>query len=132
MAGARVNFLTTKVDRFLAVAGKKRLLDAIKVGDGRINLAWGSNTIIQVAAGYADAAVEFDKGFASYDILPGLFIGEKAGLTILDLEGKPLTSQLDIPSVFSTWRANPKKPKRTKFVAAKEPALAEEIVGLLQ
>jgi myo-inositol-1(or 4)-monophosphatase len=132
LAGARVNFLTTKVDRFLAVSKKTRLLDAIRSGDGRINLSWGSNTIIQVAAGYADAAIEFDKGFASYDLLPGLFIGERAGLTILDLEGNPLTSQLDIPSVFSAWRTNPKQPKRTKFVAAKEPELAHEIVELLK
>jgi len=132
VAGARINFLTTKVDRFLAVAGRKRLLDAMKVGDGRINLSWGSNTIIQVAAGYADAAVEFDKGFATYDILPGLFIGEKAGLTILDLDGNRLTSRIDIPSVFSAWRKDSKKPKRTKFVAAKEPELAYEIVELLR
>jgi myo-inositol-1(or 4)-monophosphatase len=130
--GARINFLTTKVDRFLAVAGRTRLLDAMKVRDGRINLSWGSNTIIQVAAGYADAAVEFDKGFATYDILPGLFIGEKAGLTILDLDGNRLTSRIDIPSVFSAWRADSKKPKRTKFVAAKEPELAQQIVELLR
>lgn len=132
VAGARINFLTTKVDRFLAVARQTRLLEAMKVGDGRVNLSWGSNTIIQVAAGYADAAVEFDKGFATYDILPGLFIGEKAGLTILDLDGKPLTSKIDIPAVFAAWRADSKKPKRTKFVAAREPELAHEIVGLLR
>ena len=132
LAGSRVNFLTTKVGRFLAVAGQKSLLDALQVGDGRINLSWGSNTIIQVAAGYADAAVEFDKGFASYDILPGLFIGERAGLTILDLNGRPLTSQLDIPAVFSAWRVDPKQPRRTKFVAAKEAELAEQIVKLLK
>lgn len=132
VAGARINFLTTKVDRFLAVASRTRLLEAMKVGDGRINLSWGSNTIIQVAAGYADAAVEFDKGFATYDILPGLFIGEKAGLTILDLDGNRLTSRIDIPAVFSAWKADSKKPKRTKFVAAKDPALAQQIVELLR
>jgi len=132
VAGARINFLTTKVDRFLAVAGKGKLLDAMRARDGRVNLSWGSNTIIQVAAGYADAAVEFDKGFATYDILPGLYIGEKAGLTILDLDGNPLTSRIDIPAVFAAWQADSKKPRRTKFVAAKEPALAHEIVELLR
>lgn len=132
VAGARINFLTTKVDRFLAVAGRKRLLEAMQEGDGRINLSWGSNTIIQVAAGYADAAVEFDKGFATYDILPGLFIGEKAGLTIFDLDGNHLTSRIDIPSVFAAWRKDSTKPQRTKFVAAKTPELAQEIVRLLR
>jgi myo-inositol-1(or 4)-monophosphatase len=132
VAGARINFLTTKVDRFLAVAKKRRLLDAMRVNDGRVNLSWGSNTIIQVAAGYADAAVEFDKGFATYDILPGLFIGEQAGLTILDMEGRSLSSRIDVPAVFSAWKADSKKPKRTKFVAAKERELASQIVELLR
>jgi hypothetical protein len=30
-----------------------------------------------VAADYADVAIEFAKGFATYDILPGLYIGLK-------------------------------------------------------
>ena len=131
LRGARVNFLTTKVSRYLAVARQEKLLHAIENGDGRINLSWGSNMIIQVAAGYADAAVEFAKGFATYDILPGLFLGELAGLTLTDLAGKPLTTQLDIPAIFGAYRADPKKPSRTRFVAAKEPSLAREIVGLL-
>jgi myo-inositol-1(or 4)-monophosphatase len=131
LRGARVNFLTTKVARYLAVAKQEKLLHAIEDGDGRINLSWGSNMIIQVAAGYADAAVEFAKGFATYDILPGLFLGELAGLTIVDLAGKPLTTRLDIPAIFGAYRTNPKKAARTEFIAAKVPSLAQEIVGLL-
>ena len=61
LAGARVSFLTTKVSRFRSVASQQKLLNAIEKQDGRINLSWGSNMIIQVAAGYADAAVEFTK-----------------------------------------------------------------------
>jgi len=132
LAGARVNFLTTKVSRFLSVAQQTRLLKAIEKGDGRINLSWGSNMIIQVAAGYADAAVEFTKGFATYDVLPGLYLGEQAGLTILDLDGNPVSTKLDIDAIFRTYRDNPKTPARTAFIAAKEPSLAREIVGLLQ
>ena len=132
LAGARVNFLTTKVSRFESVASQKRLLNAIEENDGRINLSWGSNMIIQVAAGYADAAVEFTKGFASYDILPGLFVGLKSGLTILDpRDGEPIQCKLDIKEVFSTYRQNPKKPIRTPFVAAKSEKLAKEIIELL-
>jgi myo-inositol-1(or 4)-monophosphatase len=132
LAGARVNFLTTKVDRYTSVARQMALLDAIKKKDGRINLSWGSNMIIQVAAGYADAAVEFTKGFATYDILPGLFIGEKAGLTILDLKGNQITCCLDIEDIFATYRQNPKNPKRISFVAAKNEKLAKQIVGLIK
>lgn len=131
LTGARVNFLTTKVDRFRAVASQDKLLDAIAVAGGRINLSWGSNMIIQVAAGYADAAVEFHKGFATYDILPGLFIGEQSGLTILDLDGKQLTSAVEIDNIFAAWKRDSKKPLRTQFVVAKEASLAREILSLL-
>lgn len=131
LAGARINFLTTKAERFRAVASQEKLLDAIAAGGGRINLSWGSNMIIQVAAGYADAAVEFQKGFATYDILPGLYLGERAGITILDLDGNPLTSTIDIGSVFAAWRRDPKKPLRTRFVAAKQETLARQIIELL-
>jgi myo-inositol-1(or 4)-monophosphatase len=127
----RVNMLTTKVHRFRAVAEQQRLLDAMEETKGRINLSWGSNMIVQVAAGYADAAVEFAKGFATYDVLPGLFIGERAGLTILDLDGNRITSNIDVCEIFSAHRKDPKKPKRIRFVAAKEESLAREIVDLI-
>ena len=132
LAGARVNVLTTKVDRFLSVAQQESLLSEIKKSDGRLNLSWGSNLIIQVAAGYADVGLEFTKGFATYDILPGLFLAEKAGLTLLDLEGNPLTSRLNIDSIFETYKKNPQNPERTSFVVAKNPRLARQVVELLK
>jgi myo-inositol-1(or 4)-monophosphatase len=131
LAGARINFLTTKVSRYRSIAKQTRLLDAIKENNGRINLSWGSNLIIQVAAGYADAAVEFTKGFATYDILPGFFIGKKAGLTILDMKGNPINTTLDIDEIFDTYRRDSTKPKRTKFVAAKEETLARKVLELI-
>ena len=132
LAGARVNFLTTKVSRYLSVAKQEKLLRAIEQNDGRLNLSWGSNLIVQVAGGYADAAIEFTKGFATYDVLPGLFLGQQAGLTILDLHGNPISTKLDIESIFNTYRSDPKKPARTAFIAAKERSLAEEILSLLE
>jgi myo-inositol-1(or 4)-monophosphatase len=86
----------------------------------------------QVAAGYADVAIEFAKGFATYDILPGFYIGVKTGLTILDLSGKPITTRLDIDDMFASFRRYPQHPKRTPFVAAKDPALAKQVVKLLR
>ncbi|MEJ2648424.1 MAG: inositol monophosphatase family protein [Sedimentisphaerales bacterium] len=133
LAGARVSFLTTKVSRFCSVASQQKLLNAIEKRDGRINLSWGSNMIIQVAAGYADAAIEFTKGFATYDFLPGFFIGLKSGVTILDPNsGQPIDCKLDIDDIFSTYRHNPKEPKRIKFVAANTEKLAKDIVRLLE
>ena len=132
LAGARVNVLTTKVDRYRALSEQTALMNAIREADGRVNLSWGSNTIIQVAAGYVDVAIEFAKGFATYDILPGLYLGLKTGLTILDLNGNPITSKLDLDDIFETFRRNPQKPRRTPFIAAKEPALAEQVLKLLK
>jgi fructose-1,6-bisphosphatase/inositol monophosphatase family enzyme len=132
LSGARVNVLTTKVDRFRALSEQTALLNAIHEADGRVNLSWGSNTVIQVAAGYADVAIEFAKGFATYDILAGFYIGLKTGLTILNLDGNPITTQVDIDDIFAAFRCDPTNPKRTPFVAAKNPALAEQVVALLR
>ena len=131
LQGARINVLTTKVDRYQALAGQTTLLDALREADGRVNLSWGSNTIIQVAAGYADVAIEFAKGFATYDILPGLYIGLKTGLTIVDLSGNPITSKLDLEDIMATFRRDPQHPKRLPFIAAKEPTLAQQVLKLL-
>jgi myo-inositol-1(or 4)-monophosphatase len=120
------------VDRYKALADQTDLLDALRAADGRVNLSWGSNTIIQVAAGYADVAVKFAKGFATYDILPGLYIGIKAGLTIVDLNGNPISSTLDLEDIMTTFRRDPQHPKRIPFIAAKEPALVEQVLGLLK
>jgi myo-inositol-1(or 4)-monophosphatase len=101
-------------------------------GEDRVNLSWGSNTIIQVAAGYADVAIEFARGFATYDILPGLYIGLKTGLTILDLHGNPITWHLNLDEIFAASRIDAKHPKRTPLVAAMNPALAEQVIRLLK
>jgi len=132
LAGARVNVLTTKVDRYRALAEQAELLTAIREKDGRINLSWGSNSIIQVATGHADVAIEFAKGFATYDVLPGIYIGLKSGLTIVDLDGNPLTTKLDMEHIFATFRRDPQRPQRTPFVAAKDPALVEHVLKLLR
>jgi len=55
----------------------------------------------------------------------------KTGLTILDLNGQPITTCLDIDDIFATFRRDPAHPKRTAFVASKNPALAEQVVRLL-
>jgi len=132
LQGARINVLTTKVERYRALADQTALMDALHRADARVNLSWGSNTIIQVAAGYADVAIEFAKGFATYDILPGLYIGLKTGLTIVDLSGNPITSKLDLEAVMASFRSDPQHPKRMPFIAAKEPALAEQVLKLLK
>jgi hypothetical protein len=53
-------------------------------------------------------------------------------LTILDLDGHPLTSRLDLDEIFTAFRRDPTKPKRLPFVAAKDPALAAQVVSLIR
>ena len=100
--------------------------------DARANLSWDSNPIIQVAAGYADVDIEFAKGFVRYNILPGLYIGLKTGLTIMGLSANPIISKLDLEDIMATFRRDPQHPKRVPFIAAKEPAQAEQVLKLLK
>ena len=45
--------------------------------------------------------------------------------------GKPITTKLDLDALFATFHRDPTLPKRMPFIAAKEKALAEEVVRLL-
>jgi hypothetical protein len=77
-------------------------------------------------------SIELAKVFATYDNLPGLNIGLKTGLTILDLDRNPITSKLDLAEIFAAFRRDSTHPKRTPFVAAKDPPLAEQVIRLLK
>jgi hypothetical protein len=45
LQGARINVLTTKVDRYQALAGETALLGSLREADGRVNLSCGSNAV---------------------------------------------------------------------------------------
>jgi len=138
VAGCRLNVLTTKVQRFQAFAQQCALMDALGT-EGRINLAWGSNLVIQVAAGFADVALECARGFALYDILPGWFIAERAGLTILDLDHHAIsTRDLPIHRVLEAYLTPDRTERdekinalRRKFVVAQSRALAHAVLDKL-
>ncbi len=65
-------------------------------GDGpagdrsRIGVDFGSIGLCHVATGATDVFLEFAKGFALWDLLPGQFILERAGGVTCDLAGRPL------------------------------------------
>jgi myo-inositol-1(or 4)-monophosphatase len=130
---ARVNVLTTKPSRYMAMATQQKLMEALAEHDCRINLSWGSNTLIQVAAGYADAAVEFARGFATYDVLPGLVLCRAANVCVLDLNGREIDvdAVVDVNAVFEQYRRDPAHPCRLPFVAAATRPLAERLVSLI-
>jgi len=43
-----------------------------------------------------------------------------------------VTSKLDLQDIIATFRRDPQRPKRMSFIAAREPALAEQVLKLLQ
>ncbi len=132
--GARVNVLTTKPSRYTALANQQELMAAFREHDCRINLAAGSNTLIQVAAGYADASIEFARGFAAYDVLPGLVLCRAAGVALLGLDGQPIDvdAAIDVDAIWEQYRHDPKHPRRLPFVAASTVELARELAALVR
>jgi hypothetical protein len=50
----------------------------------------------------------------------------------VDLSGNPITSKLDLEDIIATFRSDPQHPKRMPFIAAKEQALAEQVLKLLK
>lgn len=77
-----------------------------------------------MAAGFSDAMIEFAKGFAVWDLSPGHYVLHAAGGTAVDLDGSELSLDYDLGSMETINRA---MGRRQKFIAAGNPALADEI-----
>ena len=56
--------------------------------------------------------------------------GRRADGTTMD--GNPLTSRLDSDAIFAAFHRDSAHPQRTPFIAAKHPALAQQVVKLLR
>jgi myo-inositol-1(or 4)-monophosphatase len=132
LPGALVtNYSMKPAERFAALASQNTLLDALNRPDadgrhrGRIGVDFGSVGLCHVAAGFTDAMVEFAKGFAIWDLLPGHYILCAAGGCVLDLNGTPISIDCGFESIQAISTA---MNKRQKFVAAGRPELANAIV----
>jgi myo-inositol-1(or 4)-monophosphatase len=130
------NYLMRPEERFIPLARQEELLRALSTSvdgegkkKGRIGVDFGSVSLCHVAAGLTDATVEFAKGFAIWDLLPGHYILHAAGGTVIDLHGKaiPLDYRLDSLANISA-AMNP----RQKFIAAGNAGLANEILKTLR
>ncbi|MBP2471509.1 myo-inositol-1(or 4)-monophosphatase [Crossiella equi] len=129
------NYLMRPSERFSPLAQQGSFLEALSApsGDdgkrrGRIGVDFGSVSLCHVAAGLTDASVEFAKGFAIWDLLPGHYVLHAAGGTLIDLQGKPIALDYNLGSLESIAAAmNP----RQKFIAAGNPRLADEILRSL-
>ena len=78
LPGAYIAIYTLKPKRLQALAKASELLDQLG-DDGRIDCIGGAAGLARVATGYIDAAVEFAKGFQTYDLFPGAYLLMKAG-----------------------------------------------------
>ncbi|MGY0235758.1 inositol monophosphatase family protein [Longispora urticae] len=128
------NYLMRPTERFAPLAHQVRVLEELgQPGEdgkraGRIGVDFGSVSLCHVAAGFTDATVEFAKGFAIWDLAPGHHILHAAGGVVLDLDGNPLSLDHGLDSLADIARA---MDGRRTFVAAGSPAVAHEILDLL-
>jgi myo-inositol-1(or 4)-monophosphatase len=129
------NYLMRPADRLVPLAGQHRLIAALTAPDpdgtparGRIGVDFGSVSLCHVATGQTDATIEFQKGFAIWDLAPGHYVLHAAGGTVIDLHGNtlPLDYQLDTLGGINTAMDG-----RRMFIAASGPALADQILAAL-
>lgn len=121
-------------ERFGPLARQQRFLDILATpgadgtSRGRIGVDFGSIGLCHIAAAQTDAMIEFAKGFAAWDLLPGHYILHAVGGAILDLVGQPipLDYRLDTPERIARAMTT-----RRKFVAASTVSLAHELLAAL-
>ena len=72
------NYLMRPAGRLVPLASQHRLIQALTAPDadgtaarGRIGVDFGSVSLCHVATGQTDATIEFQKGFAIWDLAPG-------------------------------------------------------------
>jgi myo-inositol-1(or 4)-monophosphatase len=129
------NFFTKPEERFVPLVHQTRLLAALAGTPGgakprgRIGLDFGSVGLCHVAAGFTDAMIEFAKGFAIWDLLPGHYILTAAGGTVVDLEGKRLTFDHTFETMDAIGRS---MNQRQRFIAARTSDLAVELAAAKQ
>jgi fructose-1,6-bisphosphatase/inositol monophosphatase family enzyme len=124
------NYLMRPEERFLPLAQQQGFLEALGAPGadgkrkGRIGVGHGSVCLCHVAAGFTDATIEIQKGFAAWDFLPGHYVLHAAGGVAIDLEGELIGLDYGFNSLPEINEAmNVKR----KFIATGTIELAEEI-----
>jgi len=107
LAGAYISIYTLKPGRLLSVTNAKTLIRELGE-EGRVDCIGGAAALCKVAAGYIDAALEFAKGFQTYDLFPGAYILMKAGGQCYRPDGDSVSLTLNfdvqdqLPAVMKT------------------------------
>jgi myo-inositol-1(or 4)-monophosphatase len=137
------NYNMRPTERFLPLAEQRDLIEGLTNGLGRdeagngptgdvsrIGVDFGSIGLCHVATNATDAFVEFAKGFALWDLLPGQFILEAAGGVVCGLDGHSLPWPTDAFNDAQSMRQA--LATRQKFVAANSIELAHAIAQLIR
>lgn len=129
------NYLMRPADRLVPLASQRRLIQALTApaadgtaAQGRIGVDFGSVSLCHVATGQTDATIEFQKGFAIWDLAPGHYVLDAAGGTVIDLHGNTLPLDYGLDTLAGI---NAAMDARRMFIAAGGPALAHEILAAL-
>lgn len=128
------NFFMKPAERFVPLSQQTRLVDALSQAGadgkarGRIGVDFGSVGLCHVAAGFTDAMIEFAKGFAIWDLMPGHYVLTATGGAVVDLEGTPISFANKFDSLDGIGHA---MNGRQRFIAARTAELAAELVSLV-
>ncbi|WP_280361366.1 inositol monophosphatase family protein [Nocardia wallacei] len=124
------NYMMRPEQRFRPLARQGDFLDALSAvsdrgrANGRLGIDFGSIGLCHVAAGFSDAMIEFAKGFAIWDLLPGHYVLHAAGGVVTDLLGMQIELDYGLDSIASIGQT---MGRRRTFIAAGTTRLAEEI-----
>lgn len=140
------NYSMRPTQRFRPLAHQARLLGALSTGfddlsasaaprgptgdRSRIGVDFGAIGLCHIASGATDAFIEFAKGFALWDLLPGKLILEAAGGVVCDLDGSPLPWPAD--AFTDLYAMSEALTTRQAFIAASTRDLAQALAEAIQ
>jgi fructose-1,6-bisphosphatase/inositol monophosphatase family enzyme len=132
LRGSAVNIYMGKPER---IAAANRLGGALwdsSTGIKEIFSVGGSLGPVRVAQGLWDASIEIAKGFRPWDFMPGAFIAEGAGASVVDLAGSSIDfgpGLIRDEFIKARFEGNSLEDCRQKFIVAATDQLARELVA---
>jgi fructose-1,6-bisphosphatase/inositol monophosphatase family enzyme len=134
LQGASLNIYMGKPERIIKAYEIGKALWNPHLGIKEIFSFGGSLGSVRVGQGLWDASIEIAKGFRPWDFLPGAFLAQGAGATVVDMEGHDLTFGPEILNedyIKAKFEGEALEACRKKFIVASTKELATQIVEIL-